>query len=117
MHEKELSVKSAPSRILTRIIVNLQLYTLLLAKITMRFISLILAVATATLFNVYATAKPVMASSLDSAGHLQVQLEDGNSCDTYTCSLYCKAQGSRFSRCVNGYVQIPSNKFVLRLTI
>ena len=53
---------------------NLQLYYLLFANFTMRFIPLILAAATATLFNVYAYAKPVMVSSLDSA--VPLQLED-----------------------------------------
>ena len=81
----------------------------------MQFIPLILAAATATLFNVYAYAKPVMVSSLDSA--VPLQLEDETFCDRSKCASHCQSIGYPESRCIAGYVQIPSNKFVLRLTI
>ena len=51
----------------------------------MRFTPLILAAATATLFNVYAYAKPVMELNLNSAGHLQ----DPPYCDNVLCDEIC----------------------------
>ena len=94
---------------------NLQLYSLLFARFTMRFIPLIFAAATATLFNVYAYAKPVMASSLDTA---QLEKARQNSCNPFECNNSCVRQGYITGSCLSdsGYVQIPSNKFVLRLT-
>ena len=81
----------------------------------MRFIPLILVAATASLFNVYAYAKPVAASSLDSA---QLEKARQNFCDPILCNAICILDGDQSGTCVSdsGYVQIPSNKFVLRLT-
>ena len=93
---------------------NLQVYSLLLSIFTMRFIPLILAAATATLFNVYAYAKPVTVSSLDS------QFEKKEVCEGFPnlrCATYCIMHGDPSYTCPNGYVPISSNKFVLRLTI
>ena len=89
-------------------------------KFTMRFIPLILAAATVTLFNVYAHAKPVTVSRLDNAGHLQLEKKLGDLCPPsikLMCEVHCELLGCSHYICSPGYVQIPSNRFVLRLTI
>ena len=115
-----ISIKS--TRILTGILrlfaiqldhlqVAFSLYSLLLAKSTMRFIQFVITCATLTLFNIYAYAKPV--PSLDSVGHLEDWCAGY---DSDSCHNHCTHEGFTHSNCTTEYVQMPLYKFELTLT-
>ena len=87
-----------PSKTLT------PLYSLLLAKFTMRIIPFLLAGATLAMFNVYAYAKPITNSKKKGIGHLAPY------CDGYnddTCHAHCASEGFPKSNCTPMYVQLP----------